>query len=1098
VAESRQVQPPPIPAWFVPRPHLFGVLQGGRHHRLTSVVAGPGYGKSTVLAAWGLAMGCAWYTAQATDASASSFARGLAQAFRRRLPALRPDLEAALTAGGDREDPGHAELLAGLICDALEPVLRSDLPLVIDGAEHLGTGGPSLRLVDALCRQAPPGLRLVVASRFALPSELTRTTASSLFAIGPADLAFSLEETAGLFASTVGPFDPEALRTLHARTGGWPAALRLVVESLLQGDADADAGGGERTDLTPTTADGPFASLADEVLQREPPDVLELLSQMSAFDRFTPELCVALGIEDAPRSLDSLIRRGMFIQDQGGVEGWLTLHALLREYAIDRWPIDVSRRQEIQRRASGWFAERGFVADALLALERAGDPSAMRGFLILHGHALLDAGHGTRLIDVGERAAALVHHPELEMLLGWARRLRGDWDEAFEHYRRAAGDGGSLPIGLAWRMAEGHYLRSELTEAVGAAERADHGEGSDHDRVMLLTWEASARRRLGDRDVALGLARAAVDIAERTKDPDDILASFTTELGILDLPAGDPFAERRDLAALRAVKEAKSAWLRIRVLTNRAEALAYQARLSEAGELTDAALELAESSGDPFSMGRVLEIRAVAALAQGRLTETVNDARAARSLYERAGSQMAAQASLLLGHAHRETGELAAAREAYAHALRVGEETSNAEVVQGALAGSVRLLALEDPVRARRQADRASNMHLAPAESRCQVMLAAGWAALAAGDGERARGLADEATHLANEQRYGPHLAESFELAAMAVANPDLSGLERALDVWRDIGHPVGMARIDVALATLAPMPASRHPDLAVALRRLQALGVRPSAAAGAAGLLAALPQPHAAPVEIRTLGGFGLLRDGHPVRFSEWKSKKARDVLKILVARRGLPTHREFLMEALWPEEPPEGSSNRLSVALSIVRTVLDPARRHGTQHFVTGEGDSVWLNLDTLEVDVERFVRSGPAALAAARRSEGDEVLMELEAAEAMYAGDFLEEDPYEDWATALREEAKSLYGEVGRDLAFMALRGKRYDAAVRYGLKILSRDPYDEVAHLLIVRALALAGRHGEARRRYRTYVAALEDIGVAPSSYPTVPSEPPATA
>jgi DNA-binding SARP family transcriptional activator len=250
--------------------------------------------------------------------------------------------------------------------------------------------------------------------------------------------------------------------------------------------------------------------------------------------------------------------------------------------------------------------------------------------------------------------------------------------------------------------------------------------------------------------------------------------------------------------------------------------------------------------------------------------------------------------------------------------------------------------------------------------------------------------------------------------------------------------------------------------------------------------------------VEIRTLGGFGLLREGHPVRFSEWKSRKARDVLKILVARRGLPTHREFLMEALWPEEPPEGSSNRLSVALSIVRTVLDPARQHGTQHFVTSEGDSVWLNLDRVVVDVEGFLRTGPAALvAAARRPAGDDALVGLEAAEAMYAGDFLEEDPYEDWATGLREEAKSLYGELGRELALLAFRGRRYDAAVRYGLKILSRDPYDEVAHLLIVRALAMAGRHGEARRRYRTYVAALEDIGVVPSSYPTVSSEPPAT-
>jgi hypothetical protein len=36
-----------------------------------------------------------------------------------------------------------------------------------------------------------------------------------------------------------------------------------------------------------------------------------------------------------------------------------------------------------------------------------------------------------------------------------------------------------------------------------------------------------------------------------------------------------------------------------------------------------------------------------------------------------------------------------------------------------------------------------------------------------------------------------------------------------------------------------------------------------------------------------------------------------------------------------------------------------------------------------------------------------------------------------------------------------------------------------------------ALARLGRHGEARRRYRAYTRAMEEVGVEPAAFPTVP-------
>ena len=88
--------------------------------------------------------------------------------------------------------------------------------------------------------------------------------------------------------------------------------------------------------------------------------------------------------------------------------------------------------------------------------------------------------------------------------------------------------------------------------------------------------------------------------------------------------------------------------------------------------------------------------------------------------------------------------------------------------------------------------------------------------------------------------------------------------------------------------------------------------------------------------LEIGALGRFRVLRDGEPIPPTAWQSKKARDLLKILVSRRGRPTTRETLFELLWPDEDPEPLANRLSVALATVRLGARPreALRGGLVH--------------------------------------------------------------------------------------------------------------------------------------------------------------------
>src|SRR6266542_79518 len=292
--------------------------------------------------------------------------------------------------------------------------------------------------------------------------------------------------------------------------------------------------------------------------------------------------------------------------------------------------------------------------------------------------------------------------------------------------------------------------------------------------------------------------------------------------------------------------------------------------------------------------------------------------------------------------------------------------------------------------------------------------------------------------------------------------------------VGRGTGSNVVLAAVATAVVAVAFQPARERVQRLA--RRLAYGG--PSA------------REEASRLAIRSLGAFRLFRDGVPVPATAWQSKKARTLLKILVARRGRATPRDLLMEALWPEEDPARLANRLSVALATARAVLDPDKRHPSDHFVTADKDSIRLDLEHVAVDVEEFLRRADEGLACHREGRLDAARAALQAADALYAGDFLEEDRYQDWAGALREEARAVYISVARALGEAAVSGGDHDAAVRCYLKILAKDTFDEEAHLGLVAILQREGRHGEARRQYRAYTARMVELQVPAAPFPSL--------
>jgi ATP/maltotriose-dependent transcriptional regulator MalT/DNA-binding SARP family transcriptional activator len=1071
---------------IVPRPELEQRLDRALSVRVTLVTAGAGFGKSTLLSAWSRRHASVSHAVQEGE-SEETLARGLVEALRDRLPELPADLTAAATGPLGPDAPRtaleRAEALASLLCAEALPRLDKDLVLIVDDTHLLIPRKPALRLIEELCRQSPPRLHLVLISRVELPLAISRMRArGETLEIGAGELAFSDRELSLLASTVLGEVDPDTVTAIRDATGGWPAAVRLALEALR--GASAEEGERDFTRLR-GSADARFAHLAQGVLDQEGPGVRELLQRVAPLPRFSAELCEALGITGAGATLGELERRGLFVQPSGAEPGWLSLHPLIRDFVGARQPLAPEQRTRVLSSAADWLATHGRPDEAVRCLEEAGDPEGLARLLREHGSAILRAGAVAPVIRALELVPASREDRSIETLAGEAYQMNGQWEAALARFRDATAGDAELDAQIAWRMGLIHYLRGDLDEAEAAFGRARTDLGRSPDEALALAWHATVDWLRQDLEGCRAKADRAFEIAAATDDA-QALAAAHTALALVAALEGDRVANERHYgSALEYAERARDTLQTVRVRTNLGSHYLEEGSYEEALSELEVALDLANIAGFALFRALALHNRAEVNRRLGRFEEAVADLRTAQGLYGRLGAHDA-YAQGLLGDVQRERGNAALARAAYEEAIVHAEAAQDLQGLVPALAGFARLLASEDPGQAADLAERA--LSYGPGMSWVSALIAAAEVALARRDHARAAELAGEAAEAARARRDRAGLAESLHLEARA--RPDSPRDARALatdalELWREVGSPLGHAQVELTLASLSGPPQGRALAMR-AHRRLVELGARPDIAR-AQEVLASFEPRLPAPVQIEALGSFRVLREGVPVAADEWQSRKARELLKRLVARRGRTVSRETLMEGLWPEGDPAKLANRLSVSLSTVRTALDPERRFDPDHSVRAAEGMVALDLDHVAVDVDMFLNEADSALALRRQGEPETTDL-LEAVEATYTGDFLEEDLYEDWAVPLREEARAAYLEVARALAEDALAAGSPDRAIRYLLRILEKDAFDEAAHLTLVSALAIARRHGEARRAYRAYSARMSEIGVEAAPFP----------
>ncbi|QGG94430.1 AAA family ATPase [Actinomarinicola tropica] len=342
--------------------------------------------------------------------------------------------------------------------------------------------------------------------------------------------------------------------------------------------------------------------------------------------------------------------------------------------------------------------------------------------------------------------------------------------------------------------------------------------------------------------------------------------------------------------------------------------------------------------------------------------------------------------------------------------------------------------------------------------------------------GTVARPLGALAIHLGHVEEGLAHLAHAIEVSARLGARPWLT--EAQLDLAE-------------ALVALGRTDDPRLPDLvAEAADTVERCGLRVFDERVDALTAIVVPptprtaddpstEPGAPTARVAVLGTFEVVAtDGTVPR---WTSRKARELLKILVARRGAPVPREEVMDLLWPDEDPSVLANRLSVALSTVRRSLDPGRGHPTNTFVAADGGALRLVTAHVDVDAERFLDAADEALDAVRRNDPAATEL-LHAARRARSGPAMPDEPYASWADGLRREVDAATAAVLRCAAQLAEEHDDHLVASEAHRDLLDLDPYDEGAHRGLIGALRALGAHGQADAAATAYRRAMDEIGV----------------
>jgi DNA-binding SARP family transcriptional activator len=231
--------------------------------------------------------------------------------------------------------------------------------------------------------------------------------------------------------------------------------------------------------------------------------------------------------------------------------------------------------------------------------------------------------------------------------------------------------------------------------------------------------------------------------------------------------------------------------------------------------------------------------------------------------------------------------------------------------------------------------------------------------------------------------------------------------------------------------------------------------------------------------LKIFLLGKFRAEIDGIAVDEKRWTRRSAKSLVKLLALKPKHTIHREQAMDSIWTEQSPETALNNLNKAIHAARRAFEPDLAKGScsRFILTAKNQIVLDSPGALAVDADEFERLANFALKNNDLEAGQKAV-------ALYRGDLLAEDIYEDWIFTRRESMRILFRKTATKNAELCAAKGEQRAGIEILKKLIAEDASDEFIHRLLMRFHAETGSKYQALKQFEQCRAALTNLGIEP--------------
>jgi LuxR family maltose regulon positive regulatory protein len=458
----------------VPRTALVNRLRAVRGCALVTLVAPPGYGKTTLLSQW-------------------------AERDPRRFAWIADDAQLEQLTWDDRGKP---------------------TVLVFDDAHLLGDQAGLT--VSRLIATTPAGSLVVLSGRtlprLADPSLPLLRATGRLVELGVDELALGRREAGAALKAFGASVTETELTALLEETEGWPAGIQQAAATLRARPA------GRRNGFRPENSTM-IEFFQDECLAALGPDERSFLRRTSVLDRMCGELCDAtLDATGGARALESLAAMNVFLVPLDRRGEWFRYHHLLRDSLrrelAEHEPELVT---ELHRRAAAWLERDGDSRGALRHAQAAGNREHFAG---IFGTAALAEYNGSSSADVQgwltdlDDDELLAADPRAAVVAARLHAHSGDLAEA-QRCLSAATGAPDTRTDATVALVRAALCESGPGAMLATTERALRDlPGNDGWRPYGLLLQGVAHHMLGEEERAAAVLAGAAAAAQRLDEHD--------------------------------------------------------------------------------------------------------------------------------------------------------------------------------------------------------------------------------------------------------------------------------------------------------------------------------------------------------------------------------------------------------------------------------------------------------------------------------------------------------------------------------------------------------------------------------------------------